>query len=1251
MNKKTKNIVSVLQSMSAAVLCTLCSVLFLASCTDENLVDNPHAQNALRTVSVDLGMPHAKPAYADGTASRAALHAQPVEILLGDSTLAVSRAEGAEGGTSYYTTLPWEDGDGLLVKIDAGTTQGRLMLQYIDADDTEGWFLVKDMSLFKYTGDTYYWYKGPDKFPEGVLPIVEIDESEESEENLVAIDISKPITIHIDWNAGVTVPEVSIYYIQNESMAWDNYGKCYYYSGPTGAPEMWTLDTDGKWTTSQARLRVHTGVEGDEVKLTSSAFDTASDDEAGEYIAYTDKDGNAYFYGATGGQLTDDFLVELTQMCVQVQTPSGSQTGGETESVSEGRSIELDNYSKEFFTITLDNPITLLEASDVVPVTLAATKAYKLMADVKRTASVQANLSVIDGKCGITEVQEGYYYGSDTHVDAVKKQIETAMAMGITAFTVVNELALYDHFNLNSPSCASTVVGEAVRQFGAANNNTKITLTLSDAIEVLLGGFYQCTALQSVSAPVATEIGNGAFYGCTALQSVSALAATVIVGEAFYGCTALQSVSAPAATEIGGYAFYNCESLQSVTLGEVTDIGTEAFSNTQVTNLNFDYVTSLGSNALSGLTYANLEMGKEAASYITLQQNAFEGCTLTESVTFHRVVGKEDQEDGLTEGNAFYDVATSGLDLFLHADQPLSQITISDDNQLMWAGAAWQSITLSDGTKYYIDNGVPTVEVDGSCGNKQTGDDDDVSAMTAKIGVVANAATAQNPAKVIVKNGLATYSSGSAKTVVGEAIRSLITYSVDGYGEPTFPTPEEAPCIGSISLVLKDATNIPNSAFLYCAALNSVSFNENANTTIGERAFRYCAALNTVSWGKVSVIRVEAFEGCTSLVSVESESVMRVGVSAFYNCTTLQTVNLPNATLDDSEGVYDRGETLFVNCSALKTVYLPKVIYLGLDMFYNCTALETLTLGTVVSVQTESYGHAFGSANTEGCDLILGEGQQEIDFKVTAEEGKLMWAGKPWNSITVGNTVYSAVGDVLCSSNNGVTTTVIDGVTYAVIDGQCGITEVDDEGYYIGTDDDVAAVEAQIRTAYTAGIKYFYVTGQLATYTNENSNPVHSSVVGKAFKNINDVDGENNTNVNDVNITLAGATILNYNAFYHCTALKTVKSTTVETLGWGAFDGCEFLEEANLPSVHTLSKPRAFYDCSSLKSLTLGKVTDVYEYRQSQYDVFGSDTDPSWTQNCALTLKSGSEGNLNVEIKEWADKTWKSITVDYGDPS
>ena len=936
MNKKTKNIVSVLQSMSAAVLCTLCSVLFLASCTDENLVDNPHAQNALRTLSVDLGMPHAKPAYADGTASRAALDAQTAEILLGDSTLAVSRAE---GGTSYYTTSDWADNDQLLVRIDAGSTQARLTLKYIvpTGETTGTWYLAKANSYVKYTGTAFSAYNAQD-----VTPLFAEVDGEDTEK----MPISGPLTMHIDYTSTATQVEVSIIYAPDMewSLADDTKAVSMKQKAnattQTTAPELWTV-AGNAWTTNQARLRVNTGTgnAGDVVTLTSSAFDSAWEVEPTTFTATTDGSGDAYFYGATvdaegnPSALTDNFLVKLTQMRVAVPQQGGAPPA------SEGRSVTLDEATQTVI-ITLDTPITLLEASDVVPVTLTAEKAYKLMASDKRTASVQANLSVIDGSC--------------TDLDFITKQIEAALSEGVTEFTVINDLAVY-----------------------AGGNE-----------------------------------------------------------------------------------------------GEI-----------------------------------------------------------------------------------------------------------------------------------------------------------------------------------------------HAGTVVGEAIMNLVSFTIDS-DIPVFPSKEQNPYVGSISLVLRDATTVPNMAFPACGALKSVTFNQ--NTSVGDNAFAYSTFLETVSWEKVKSIGEQAFFYCPSLTSVVSDAVLEVGDRAFYGCLDLAEVNLPNTN--------SIGGSSFYACQSLATVCLPKVASLDGGVFQYCIALTSLTLGKVTD--GNAYSDTFHNANTEGCDLILGEGQQETSFPVTASNGKLMWAGKPWKSITVGEIVYTAEGDNLCGTNNGVTTTVIDGVTYGVIDGQCGITEADSEGHYIGTADDVTTIKAQIDAAMDMEIDHFLVVNQLATYTKEGATEFDiygGTVVGEAILQLT-LDTNRNPNLSSdnkgkISVTLADATEVPEKAFICCFALSSVTAEKVEVIGGWAFYACKSLTDIALPKANSIGES-ALYGNEALTSLTLPMVTKIggnalATCNQLKNITFGSVIEEmgdgvfTYVDGCALTLHAGQlnkTGNLTVSVSydrthmQWGSggAAWKSITLSDG---
>lgn len=1210
MNKKIKNIASVVQTKSAAVLCTLCAVLFLASCNDESLVDNPHAQNAFRTVSVNFNMPQGKPAYGDGTDSRA----QMADTTATGYRLSFDTAETGKPDASRAGSNNWIDGDRLLLHIVASnedqttqTTEGMLTLTYSDSK----WSLDAVNSYTKY-GASFVAYNSA----QPKLLITDDDTN---------IDLAN-LKMQVDEKIGMSA-NVTATLVYAPHMKWSpTEGSVTLVVDETASTyEKWEwTNTNSSWTTPYARLRVNTGNgnAGDVVTLTSSAFDSAWEVEPTEgegenaktvYTATTDAEGNAYFYGVTNGDaaLTANFLVELTQMRVPVPQPAPR--------ASEGRSITLEDEST--LLIDLDEPITLLEASDVVPVRLTATKAYRIEANVKREASAVANLRVIDGG-GNTE-------GTADDVAAVKAQIETAVAIGITEFTVINQLASY-----SKQGSAGSVVGEAIRLFGLNNVDTKITFTLADATEVIVGAFYECKALQSVSAPAATEIGENAFVLCSALTSVSLPEATNIGEQAFAGSGLIGGLSLPAATTIGEKAFLSCTALTSVSLPEATNIGASAFASsgligelslpaaetigaaafqscTALTTVVADKATTIGLSAFQNCTSL---MSVSLPKATTISGSAFEICTGLKTVLFGTAV--------TSLGNdAFDDVPTEDCDLTLHADQlnhntyPVS----ASNGKLMWAGAEWASITLLDGpngtagTKYYIDNVMPTVEVDGTIGGKETGEDADVTAMNSKIKVVADVATTEVPAKVIVKNGLAAYTKENATqyeiyagTVVGEAIRQL-TPSEEPMGTETVNYN------GRITLTLDNATELPEIAFAYCNALQNVSAPNateigpgafisctaltsvttaatpignrafygctnllsatftSANTEIKAWAFSKCTNLEIVRWDMVTSIGDNAFSNCTALENVSSNTVTTVGNSAFSYCISLKTVRLPEVrTLNNT----------FSYCSALEEVYSPEVTTLTNVVFENCISLKQLTLGNVTSVNLEQYTHSFTGANTAGCALTLGAGQQETEFPVSASGGQLMWAVKQWQSITVGGVKYAAVGDEL----------------YAVIDGS--VT-------------DVNTVKNQIQ-AVPADTKIL-VTNGLAAYSNTGS---AGTVVGEAIRTCGADEGSISLVLDD------GITEIPYGAFMGCKALQSVVANNATTIGIGAF-----------------------YECTQITAITFGTViTGVGN------DAFGQTNQgvAPWTMNCALNLAAGQDSSAPPAVfsnSNWAGYDWETIKV------
>ncbi|MBR5541542.1 MAG: leucine-rich repeat protein [Bacteroides sp.] len=825
MNKKTKNIVSVLQSMSAAVLCTLCSVLFLASCTDENLVDNPHAQNALRTLSVDLGMPHAKPAYADGTASRAALDAQPAEILLGDSTLAVSRAEGG----SEATTSDWANGDQLLVRIDAGSTQARLTLKYYDpaGGTAYAWYLAKANSYVKYTGTAFTAYNA-----EGVTPLF----AEDTYGTDADMPISETLTMHIDYISTATQATVSIIYAPD--MQWslsqvDNTVSMEQKANATTqttAPELWTVGSDDAWTTNQARLRVNTGTgnAGDVVTLTSKAFVRALETKPQDnvYTATTDAKGNAYFYGTTNGELKGNsedkkFEIKLTKMCVPVQPAQ--------QLASESRSLALDD-AKENVIITLEEPITLLEASDVVPVTLAATKAYRIEAKVKRTASAKENLSVIDGLCGITDDNP---VGTQDHVDFVKAQIKAALALGVRQFKVVNGLAGFTGNNT-----ANTVVGNAFNTI--AEYKGKISLELDNTIESVPSyAFYYCYAINDITT-TATSIGDYAFRSCSYLTNVNIPNVTTIGDNAFDRCTKLASITTQATT-IGKQAFYNCSGLTALNLTAASgiQIGEEAFSISgtgSLTTLNLPNVSSIGKKAF----YGRSELQSVTTAATTIGEQAFMGCSSLTAVTLtansETTIGKQ----------AFYGsqyLNNTSITFTL----PAVATTIGEQ-----AFYGRKGLTNVENLEYVTELGASAFQHTGLSGEVNL------------------------PNVTSIRNQAFWGTDITKVTVSTETPSTAVTL-----GESVFNS-----CASLKDVILYNVTSLAKEVFKDCTSLEDLTLPN--VTTLGSGVFYNCTSLKDVNLPDVTSLGTQVFYNCTSLVDLTLPNVTSLGTQVFYGCTGLK---------------------------------------------------------------------------------------------------------------------------------------------------------------------------------------------------------------------------------------------------------------------------------------------------------------------------------------------------------------------------
>ena len=133
---------------------------------------------------------------------------------------------------------------------------------------------------------------------------------------------------------------------------------------------------------------------------------------------------------------------------------------------------------------------------------------------------------------------------------------------------------------------------------------------------------------------------------------------------------------------------------------------------------------------------------------------------------------------------------------------------------------------------------------------------------------------------------------------------------------------------------------------------------------------------------------------------------------------------------------------------------------------------------------------------------------------------------------------------------------------------------------------------------------------------------------------------------------------IGYAAFWECSALKSVNFPEATSVGIGAFGGCYALASVNLPkatwidngvfaqcyALTSVNLPaatsiglHAFVHCENLKNLTLGSVIGEVGHQAFMN---------ASTGDCDLTLAAGQlNTGLAPSGNSWAGYTWKSITI------
>ncbi len=514
--------------------------------------------------------------------------------------------------------------------------------------------------------------------------------------------------------------------------------------------------------------------------------------------------------------------------------------------------------------------------------------------------------------------------------------------------------------------------------FNGCSNLKEVYLS-SSYTKIYNSMFYECFALEKVTADYITEIGSKAFYRCKSLKKLelknevtiddysfqncialeyidfSKIAMNYVPSYAFYGCSSLNNIDLSNKNGVSMYSFYGCKALSNLGDFKPMYINQYAFYECEnLTHIDFSRLEEIGRYGLArtGFTYVELTNDYE------LGEGAFAGCNnlkevyIAETITTGSYVFSrcENLERAVIGDEV---VSVNGYDWFYHCEN-LKSIYIGKNFNLYQKNSGYQFAVNCLGRKGLT--GLERYEV--SPENPYYFTDDGV--LYAKVEEYEYSTGKALPCTVVY---LVAYPAGKTDATYStkNAVNKDEWFTISEYAFYESQYLKELELTSTVLSGYNDVT-VDNAlvwSFAY-SSVEKITFTDGCtfedilyrmfySSNLREFDFDMIYSLNDenkeVGGG---VIEESAFENCLNLKSVSSKYCNDIDNYAFKGCISLEDVSFPNCT-------YLRDEA-FYGCTSLKNVHLPELKRMsGPSIFQNCTSLESISLENLLY----TYSYAF----------------------------------------------------------------------------------------------------------------------------------------------------------------------------------------------------------------------------------------------------------------------------------------------------